>query len=174
MLADKGYHGADDHVLTPYRGRNKLAVQKEANRAHAQLKSWQILRKLRCCPGASGSWPKPSMSFKPARSQDEKGSGSRAGGINVAATTASGSAACCVNQGVGEQRPISAAAFQIRPDLRGARPVPPGRGGHARPPGSGSSRDCLRPIRSPGVNFTSAKCSSRIHSRRNQPRLHPH
>jgi hypothetical protein len=74
VLADKGYHGADGHVLTPYRGRNKLAVQKEANRAHAQLKSWQILRKLRCCPGASGSWPRPSMSFKPARSQDEKGS----------------------------------------------------------------------------------------------------
>ena len=49
-------------MLTPYRGRNKPASQKEANRAHAQLRSpgeranaqlktWRILRKLRCCPG---------------------------------------------------------------------------------------------------------------------------
>ena len=38
-LADKGYHGAGDHILTPYRGRNKPASQKEANRAHAQLRS---------------------------------------------------------------------------------------------------------------------------------------
>ena len=60
-LADKGYHGAGGHVLTPYRRRNKPASQKEANRAHAQLRSpgerantqlknWHILRKLRCCP----------------------------------------------------------------------------------------------------------------------------
>src|SRR5260370_19373758 len=44
-----------------YRGRNKPASQKDANRAHAQLRSpgeranarlknWHILRKLRCCP----------------------------------------------------------------------------------------------------------------------------
>src|SRR5215471_6214265 len=39
VLADKGYHGAGDPVLTPYRGRNKPASQKEANRAHAQLRS---------------------------------------------------------------------------------------------------------------------------------------
>jgi hypothetical protein len=39
VLADKGYHGAGDHVLTPYRGRKKLASQKAANRAHAQLRS---------------------------------------------------------------------------------------------------------------------------------------
>ncbi len=84
-LADKGYHGAGDAVLTPYRGRNKPASQKAANRAHAQLRSpgeranaqlktWHILRKLRCCPWRPGSWPRPSTSFKPARSQDEKGS----------------------------------------------------------------------------------------------------
>ena len=39
VLADKGYHGAGEHVRTPYRGRNKPASQKDANRAHAQLRS---------------------------------------------------------------------------------------------------------------------------------------
>ncbi|CCH29381.1 IS5/IS1182 family transposase [Actinosynnema sp. NPDC047251] len=67
-LADKGYHGYDEtsaHVLTPYKGRNKPKSQKEANRAHArlrgpgeranaQLKTWRILRKLRCCPHRAG------------------------------------------------------------------------------------------------------------------------
>jgi hypothetical protein len=68
-LADKGYHGAGDHVLTPYRGRNKPVSQKEANRAHAQLRSpgeranaqlknWHILRKLRCCPCGAGQLAK--------------------------------------------------------------------------------------------------------------------
>jgi hypothetical protein len=28
--ADKGYHGAGDHVLTPYRGRNKPAANPAA------------------------------------------------------------------------------------------------------------------------------------------------
>jgi hypothetical protein len=65
VLADKGYHGAGDPLLTPYRGRNKPASQKDANRAHAQhrapgeranaqLKTWHILRKLRCCPWQAG------------------------------------------------------------------------------------------------------------------------
>ncbi len=36
-LADKGYHGAGEPVHTPYRGRNKPASQKQANRAHARL-----------------------------------------------------------------------------------------------------------------------------------------
>jgi hypothetical protein len=69
VLADKGYHGAGDPVLTPYRGRNKPASQKDANRAHAQLqspgeranaqlKSWRILRKLRCCPWRAGQLAK--------------------------------------------------------------------------------------------------------------------
>jgi DDE superfamily endonuclease len=69
VLADKGYHGADDHIRTPYRGRNKPASQKEANRAHAQLRSpgeranaqlknWHILRKLRCCPWKAGQLAK--------------------------------------------------------------------------------------------------------------------
>jgi hypothetical protein len=69
VLADKGYHGAGDPVLTPYRGRTKPASQKQANRAHAQLRSpgeranaqfktWRILRKLRCCPWTAGQLAK--------------------------------------------------------------------------------------------------------------------
>jgi len=65
VLADKGYIGAGQHVLTPYRGRGKPESQKAANRAHArlrgpgeranaQLKTWHILRKLRCCPWQAG------------------------------------------------------------------------------------------------------------------------
>ncbi len=69
VLADKGYHGAGDHVRTPYRGRKKPASQKDANRAHAQLRSpgeranaqlktWHILRKLSCCPWRAGQLAK--------------------------------------------------------------------------------------------------------------------
>jgi DDE superfamily endonuclease/Helix-turn-helix of DDE superfamily endonuclease len=69
VLADKGYHGAGDPVRTPYRGRGKPASQKDANRAHArlrspgkranaQLKTWRILRKLRCCPRRAGQLAK--------------------------------------------------------------------------------------------------------------------
>jgi hypothetical protein len=65
VLTDKGYTGAGEHVLTPYRGRNKPASQKAANSAHAklrapgeranaQLKTWGTLRKLRCCPRHAG------------------------------------------------------------------------------------------------------------------------
>ena len=68
-LADKGYIGAGQHVLVPYRGRGKPASQKTANRAHArlrgpgeranaQLKTWHILRKLRCCPWRAGQLAK--------------------------------------------------------------------------------------------------------------------
>jgi hypothetical protein len=50
-------------VITPCKGRSKPALQKAANRAHAklcgpgeranaQLKTWRILGKLRCCPWA--------------------------------------------------------------------------------------------------------------------------
>src|SRR5262249_12781075 len=68
-LGDRGYHGAGDHILTPYKDKNKPASQKDANRAHAklrgpgeranaQLKSWRILRKLRCCPWKAGQLAK--------------------------------------------------------------------------------------------------------------------
>jgi hypothetical protein len=64
-LADKGYQGAGGTVLTPYKGRSKPESQKVANRSHArlrgpgeranaQLKSWRILRKLRCGPSKAG------------------------------------------------------------------------------------------------------------------------
>ena len=69
VLADKGYIGAGQHVITPHRGRNKPASQKAANRAHAklrapgeranaQLKTWRILRKLHCCPWRAGQLAK--------------------------------------------------------------------------------------------------------------------
>jgi len=65
VLADKAYQGAGEHVLTPYKGRGKPEPLKDANRAHArlrgpgeranaQLKSWRILHKLRCCPHRAG------------------------------------------------------------------------------------------------------------------------
>jgi DDE superfamily endonuclease len=67
-LADKGYQGSA-YAKIPYRGRNKPESQKQANRAHAklrapgeranaQLKTWQILRKLRCCPWRAGQLAK--------------------------------------------------------------------------------------------------------------------
>jgi hypothetical protein len=63
-LGDKGYQGAA-HLKTPYKGKNKPESQKEANRAHAklrapgeranaQLKTWKILTRLRCCPWRAG------------------------------------------------------------------------------------------------------------------------
>jgi hypothetical protein len=67
-LADKGYLGSR-YAKIPYRGKNKPESQKEANRAHAklrapgeranaQLKTWRILRKLRCCPWRAGQLAK--------------------------------------------------------------------------------------------------------------------
>jgi DDE superfamily endonuclease len=67
-LADKGYRGSG-HAKIPYIGKNKPASQKAANRAHArlrapgeranaQLKTWRILRKLRCCPWRAGQLAK--------------------------------------------------------------------------------------------------------------------
>lgn len=62
--ADKGYQGADGTVRVPFRGRwHKLSAGQQAvNRAHAKiralgeqamaiLKSWRLLRKLRCSTG---------------------------------------------------------------------------------------------------------------------------
>lgn len=64
-LADKGYVGAGPHIRTPYKGKDKPESQKIANRSHArlrgpgeranaQLKTWKILTKLRCCPHRAG------------------------------------------------------------------------------------------------------------------------
>lgn len=44
VLADKGYTGAGDHIRVPCRGRSKAASQKDANRAHAQLRSPESVR----------------------------------------------------------------------------------------------------------------------------------
>ena len=57
--------GAGQHIKTPYKGRNRPESQKTANRSHAklrgpgeranaQLKTWKILTKLRCCPHRAG------------------------------------------------------------------------------------------------------------------------
>lgn len=65
VLADKGCQGAEDPVITPYKGKNKPQSQKRANRSHARLRgpgesanaqheTWRILRKLRCCPLKTG------------------------------------------------------------------------------------------------------------------------
>ncbi len=65
VLADKGYQGAGDPLITPYKGKNKAQPLKDANRSHArlrgpgeranaQLKAWKILTKLRCCPHRAG------------------------------------------------------------------------------------------------------------------------
>jgi hypothetical protein len=67
VLSDKGYLGEDR--IRAYQGRNKPASQKEANRGHArlrapgeranaQLKTWRILRELRCCPWRAGQLAK--------------------------------------------------------------------------------------------------------------------
>src|SRR5215472_16433528 len=67
-LADKGYQGST-WAKTPYKGKGKPESQKQANRAHsklrgpgeranAQLKTWKILSKLRCCPWRAGKLAK--------------------------------------------------------------------------------------------------------------------
>jgi DDE superfamily endonuclease/Helix-turn-helix of DDE superfamily endonuclease len=67
-LADKGYLGST-HAKIPYRGKSKPESQKQANKAHAklrapgeranaQLKTWKILSKLRCCPWRAGQLAK--------------------------------------------------------------------------------------------------------------------
>jgi hypothetical protein len=68
VLADKGYQGST-YAKIPYKGKNKPGSHKQANKAHAklrspgeranaQLKSWRILRKLRCCPWRAGQLAK--------------------------------------------------------------------------------------------------------------------
>jgi hypothetical protein len=67
-LADKGYQDST-YAKIPYKGKNKPQSQKDANKAHAQLRSpgerandqlktWRILRKLRCCPWRAGQLAK--------------------------------------------------------------------------------------------------------------------
>jgi hypothetical protein len=39
VLVDKGYAGAGEPIHVPYHGRGKPASQKDANRAHAALRT---------------------------------------------------------------------------------------------------------------------------------------
>lgn len=61
VLADKGYTGAGQPVHVPYKGRDLPPAYRDANSVHATLrglaerafavlKSWRLLRRLRCCP----------------------------------------------------------------------------------------------------------------------------
>jgi hypothetical protein len=78
--ADKGYRGAGGTVRVPYWGRwQKLSAGQQAvNRAHAKiralveraiatLKTWRILRKLRCSTVASRASSRPSSPCTPRR-----------------------------------------------------------------------------------------------------------
>ena len=78
-LADKGYQGST-YAKIPYRGRNKPESQKQANKAHAklrspgeranaQLKTWKILSKLRCCPWRACAARQGNPRFAGPRSQ---------------------------------------------------------------------------------------------------------
>jgi hypothetical protein len=85
-LADKAYQGAEGPVMTPYKGKNKPESRKQANRSHArlrglgeranaQLKSWKLLRKLRCSPAKTGHLCKAINVLQIARPpEDETGS----------------------------------------------------------------------------------------------------
>ena len=64
-LGDKGYVGLSEVVFCPFKGRDKPWWKKQANSEHAQLRSpgeraiaqlknWDILRRLRCCPQRAG------------------------------------------------------------------------------------------------------------------------
>jgi len=53
---------------------SRPAARPLGERAHAQLKSWGLLRKLRCCPRRAGPGQKPATSYRTPRSpKDEKG-----------------------------------------------------------------------------------------------------
>ena len=89
-LADKGYQGST-HAKIPYKGKNKPQSQKDANKAHAKLRSpgeranAQLKTTRRSRPGGSsascdvargapGSSPRPSTFCRSARQmQDENG-----------------------------------------------------------------------------------------------------
>jgi hypothetical protein len=64
----QGYQGST-YAKISYKGKIKPKSQKAANKAHAklrspgeranaQLKTWRILRKLRCCPWRAGQLAK--------------------------------------------------------------------------------------------------------------------
>jgi hypothetical protein len=82
VLADKGCHGAGEHVLTPYRDgtsphhRRPLTAPTPSFDPPASALTPSSRPGVSCAnsaaaPGGPGSWPRPSTSFKPARSQDD-------------------------------------------------------------------------------------------------------
>jgi hypothetical protein len=82
VLAHKGYTGAGTRVITPTAAGTSQPRKKAANRAHARLRARASAPTnssrpgISCAnsaaaPGAPGSSPKPSTSFKPAKSPDE-------------------------------------------------------------------------------------------------------
>jgi hypothetical protein len=85
VLADKGYIGAGDHMHTPYRGRTNPPRRRPPTAptpscAHPASAPAPSSRPGTSCassaaaPGRPASWPRPSTSFRLARSKDEKGS----------------------------------------------------------------------------------------------------
>jgi DDE superfamily endonuclease/Helix-turn-helix of DDE superfamily endonuclease len=119
-LADKGYQGSA-YAKIPYRGRNKPESQKQANKAHAKLRSpgeranAQLKTSSRpgassascaAAPGAPDNSPRPSTYCRSARhNQDEKGSLTRpAGGVPGPRTGTERSRACSPASG-GSPRP---------------------------------------------------------------------
>ena len=88
VLADKGYIGAGQHVRTRTGGgtsqnHRRPPTALTPSSAHPASEPTPSSRPGGYCansaaaPGAPGNSPKPSMSFRPARSPDEKGSLSR-------------------------------------------------------------------------------------------------
>jgi hypothetical protein len=85
VLADKGYQGAA-HAKVPYKGKNKPQSQKDANKAHAQLRAPGERRmpssrpegssvSSAAAPGGRGSSPRPSTPWRFTRhKEDGKGS----------------------------------------------------------------------------------------------------
>ncbi|WP_431871824.1 transposase family protein [Nocardiopsis eucommiae] len=64
-LGDKGYVGVSETVFCPFEGCGKPQWKNDANsehanlrslgeRAFAQFKNWEVLRRLRCCPHRAG------------------------------------------------------------------------------------------------------------------------
>jgi hypothetical protein len=82
ILAGKGYqHLRED----PAQGEEQAGIQKQANQAHAklqtpderanaQLKTWRLLRKLRCRPWNAGQLARPSTHCRSTRQRRMKGS----------------------------------------------------------------------------------------------------
>ena len=69
MTPNRRWPSRGGNLKVPYKGKNKPRSQKDANKAHAQLRSpgeranaqlktWRILRKLRCCPWRAGQLAK--------------------------------------------------------------------------------------------------------------------